>query len=62
MKIYESPVKEEVWAANLMMGIVRTRLRFRRGALSDFVFGSYDGRTYEDADRCTLIVEMTKLM
>ena len=49
--IDESNAKEEVRAANPMMGIVRTMLRSRRGALSKFFFGSSNGSTYEDADR-----------
>ena len=49
--IDESPTKEELRVANPIMGIVRTRLRSRRGALSDFLFGSSDGSNYEDAVR-----------
>ena len=42
---------------NPMMGMVRTRLRSRRGDLSDFFFRSSDGSTYEDADGYTLMME-----
>ena len=60
VNIDDSPVKEKVWSSKTMLLIVRKRLRFRRGALSDFFFCSSDGITYEDANRFTLIVDMTQ--
>ena len=52
--IDEYTAKEEVRVANPMIGMVRTRLRS--------IFGSSYGSNYEDADECTLIMEMKQFM
>ena len=44
-----------------MMGMVKMRLKSIRGNLFNFVFGLSDGSTYEDADGCTLIMDMVQL-
>ena len=60
-EIDKSSAKEEVRAANTMMGMVKMRLKSIRGNLFNFVFGLSDGSTYEDADGCTLIMDMVQL-